>query len=254
MNQKNKSLASHGFTLIELAIVLFIVSLLLGGLLMPYATSVEQREREDTAEALEDIKEALYGHALVNGYLPCPDCETGQACAAGTPDDGIEDRNGNLCSVTLSAQNTYTGNLPWATLGVPQFDAWEKPFTYSVTDTFSNDAVPFTLTDTGTIDILDQDGAATARIAQSIPAIVVSHGKDHYVPAQSADQVENYERDANIYGTTNSILTAYSGDNAGEFVFTDYRLLGGNIDYDDMMIWISPFVLKNRMIAAGQLP
>jgi hypothetical protein len=74
------------------------------------------------------------------------------------------------------------------------------------------------------------------------------------VPAQSADQVENYERDANIYGTTNSILTAYSGDNAGEFVFTDYRLLGGSIDYDDMMIWISPFVLKNRMIAAGQLP
>ncbi len=259
MNYIKTSHDNGGFTLIELSLVLFIVSLLLGGLLMPYATSVEQRDREDTAETLENIKEALYGYALVNGHLPCPDCETVFGCAGGDADDvvddGLEDRvNATGVCVVPTVSSNVTGNLPWATLSVPQLDAWEKPFTYSVTAAFAVTTPLFDLTTNGAIDILDQDGAATPLIAQNIPAIIVSHGKNHYVPVQSADEVENFDRNAAIFGTTNNILTTYSGDTAGEFVYKEYTLISGQIAFDDMMIWLSPFVLKNKLIAAGRLP
>jgi len=258
MNKKTLRNDAEGFTLIELAVVLFIISILLGGLLMPYATSVEQQEREDTAKILEDIKEALYGYALVHGHLPCPDCETAFGCggdADDVVDDGLEDRVNatGICVIPVDS-GTLTGNLPWATLGVPEFDAWEKPFTYSVTASFADEGTPFTLTDDGVIGIRDSDTAVTDNVAQEIPAIVISHGKNHYVPVQSDDEVENYGRDAAIFGTSNSILTTYSGDSSAIFVHKDYTLNAGNIEFDDMMIWLSPYVLKNKMIAAGLLP
>ncbi len=61
-----------GFSLIELAIVLFIVSLLIGGLLMPLSAQNEIRGRQETDKALANIREALIGFAVVNGRLPCP--------------------------------------------------------------------------------------------------------------------------------------------------------------------------------------
>lgn len=74
--------ASRGFTLIEVAVVLFIVTILLGSILIPLATQVEQRQISDTQKTLEEIREALIGFAVVNGYLPCPD----------TDNDGTENR------------------------------------------------------------------------------------------------------------------------------------------------------------------
>ena len=62
-----------GFSLIELAVVLFIVGLMLGGLLTPLATKVEYENINETSIALNEIKESLLGFAIANGYLPCPD-------------------------------------------------------------------------------------------------------------------------------------------------------------------------------------
>ena len=49
----------HGFSLIEMAFVLVIVTLLLGGLLVPFSTQVEQKRIAETQKAMEEIKEAL---------------------------------------------------------------------------------------------------------------------------------------------------------------------------------------------------
>ena len=57
------------FTLIELAVVLFIVGLLTIGLLGPVATQVESQERQQTIDNMEDIMEReLPGR----GKLPFP--------------------------------------------------------------------------------------------------------------------------------------------------------------------------------------
>src|SRR5689334_24021233 len=71
----------HGFTLIEVAVVVFIITLLLGSLLVPLTTQVDQRKIADTRKVMSDAHEALIGFALSNGRLACPDNDG----------DGLED-------------------------------------------------------------------------------------------------------------------------------------------------------------------
>jgi prepilin-type N-terminal cleavage/methylation domain-containing protein len=215
-----------GFTLIELAIVLFIISLLAGSLLLPLATGVEQMKRTDTERTLEEIRETLYGFAIVNGRLACPDCKDNSGnCGSVTANDGLEDM------LTSNNCTTEIGNVP------------KKP----------GAPTTFTLATNGDIDILDTDGG-TPKVAQNIPAIVISHGKNHYADVQSADEVENYDREPTYFNSPDKILGSYSGDSARDFVYKDYILSGNDILFDDMMIWISPFVLKSRLVNAGRLP
>jgi prepilin-type N-terminal cleavage/methylation domain-containing protein len=134
-----------GFTLVELAMVLFIVSLLIGGLLMPLTAQNEIRGRQETDRALSNIRDALIGFAVVNGRLPCPaiaatstgtvDADgraagveattaNGGPCACTTSSSGIAGTGSNVCHETTPGY--VTGVLPWTTLGIPETDAWGK--------------------------------------------------------------------------------------------------------------------------------
>src|SRR6186713_1066713 len=66
----------QGFTLVELALVMGIVALLLGGLMVPVARMLEQKATATTQAALETAQQALLGFALLNKRLPCPDIGT----------------------------------------------------------------------------------------------------------------------------------------------------------------------------------
>ena len=61
-----------GFTLIELAVVIVVIALLLGSILVPLTSQVEQRKVLETQKTLDEIKEALIGFAMINGRLPRP--------------------------------------------------------------------------------------------------------------------------------------------------------------------------------------
>lgn len=239
-----------GFSLIELAMVLFIMSLLLGGLLVPLTTQVEQKQREQTQAQLEEIREVLYGFAMVSNSgknrLPCPDCrEAGEgSCVAADVDDGLEDRAGatNSCKSDV-------GYLPWVTLGIKGSDAWDQRFTYRVTGLFADDTdgtgctpntvnVSFALCSSGDIDIYDSDGGSL--IAEDVPAIVVSHG-GNYSNVPTAHEEENYD-DASV-GT----------DTLREFVDKDFSD-DDTEGFDDLLIWISPHILRTKMLNAGILP
>jgi prepilin-type N-terminal cleavage/methylation domain-containing protein len=93
---------SSGFTLVELAMVLFIVSLLIGGLLMPLSAQNEVRGRQETDRALATIREALIGFAAINGRLPCPADRT---IASGVANAGVEATTvaGGPCACTAAA-------------------------------------------------------------------------------------------------------------------------------------------------------
>lgn len=238
----------NGFSLIELAIVLFIISLILGGLLPPLATQIEQRERERTQNQLDEIHDVLYGFVLQNRYFPCPDCwDNSGNCASATANDGEEDTIG--ASPFTCA--TEVGNLPWSSLGVRETDAWGQRFTYRVTDGFADRdtgsdgtgctpvtaSVSFAMCSTGNITILDGDGGNN--VATGVPAIVVSHG-GNWDEDPSDHEDENYD-------------DGRTGDVAGTFVYRDFSTEAGN-EFDDLMIWISPHVLRTRMLNAGILP
>lgn len=235
-----------GFSLIEMAFVLIIVTLLLGGLLVPFATQVEQRRIAETQKALEEIREALIGYALANANpgapnLPCPD----------TNNDGQEDftPNGDCTNAE--------GNLPWATLGVGAQDAWGNRFHYRVTRVFA-DRVPapspgFALTSDGDINVCSTSACA-ATIASSVPVVVVSYGKNGYgaLSSNSAGARNIAPAVTNLDERANQPVAAPLPHT---FVSRVLTLPGaGSTEFDDQVIWLSTNVLFNRMVAAGRLP
>jgi type II secretory pathway pseudopilin PulG len=150
----------RGFTLVEIAIALFFIALILGGLLVPLTTQIEQRKTSDTQKTLEEIKEALVGFAVANARLPCPASATSNgvesfctnggtgACGAelpvppnNTPGHGrcFSQYNGYAPAITLGLQAAV---VQPATLGRPltdppqsgyAIDAWGTPIRYAVT-------------------------------------------------------------------------------------------------------------------------
>jgi prepilin-type N-terminal cleavage/methylation domain-containing protein len=213
MNIKYKS----GFTLIEMAIVLVIIGLLVSTLLAPLSAQRDLKDYSDVRASLEQIREALYGYALshpaIDGkpHFPCPD----------TDNNGTENRTGAACTAS-------EGTLPTQELGLLGTDSWNNKFKYRVTPAFANAAVGFTLTSIGDITVLDASGGNV--IVASIPALVMSRGKNGGVAAVSADEIENSNLDS---------------------IFVNHELLP---TFDDVVVWIPPNILFNRMVTAGKLP
>jgi prepilin-type N-terminal cleavage/methylation domain-containing protein len=103
----------RGFTLLELALVLLILSVLLSGLALPLGAQIAQRRHEETLRRLDDAREALLGFAALHGRLPCPATTSGgvEAFAPGG------DAGNGACA------DFHGGFLPGATLGMNDLDA-----------------------------------------------------------------------------------------------------------------------------------
>jgi type II secretory pathway pseudopilin PulG len=228
-----------GFSLIEMAVVLFVITLLIGSLLVPLSTQVDQRQISEAEKALDEIRQALLGFAAANGYLPCPDTGT----------NGAENVTaGGLCS-TITV-NVACGRLPHATLGVVNSDVWGNRFTYCINEQFARraPAASFSLATAGTDVNICTTAACGTAISTSAVLAVLSHGKNGFgavnlaTAAQNpvaphADEQENYDNnDRFIVWRTRT----GTGATAGEF--------------DDIVIWLPRFTLFNRMVAAGRLP
>ncbi|MCR4303058.1 MAG: type II secretion system GspH family protein [Gallionella sp.] len=225
-----------GFTLVEMAIVLMIVGLLLGGLLVPLSAQMEQRNITETRKSLDEIQQALIGFAIINGRLPCPADGTIPTIPGVSNGVGVENPS---CLV-----NNNGGVLPWVTLGVSETDAWGRRFTYRVTPVFATAGTPFQLSSSPNLDVGLTTSSTDTSVATDVPAVVVSHGLNGlgaYTPAGSITAATGDELD--------NVAVAPS-DNNNHFVSHDFVQNG----FDDIVIWISPNVLINRMVAAGRLP
>jgi prepilin-type N-terminal cleavage/methylation domain-containing protein len=227
---------TYGFTLIELAVAMFIIVLLLGSILVPLTTQVEQRQISDAQKTLEEIKEVLIGYALTNGYLPCPD----------TNNDGLEDRVAGRCG---AGGTSITGNLPWSDLGIASADVWGNRFRYVINESFARSDIPFSLNTTGTnvrVCTTTVPSCATT-LSTTAVAAVLSLGRNGYgatnslsgaqnPAASSLDEQENYDTDRDVVSRTRTEI----GSTVGEF--------------DDIVTWLSKYTLYNRMVTAGKLP
>ncbi len=229
----------HGFSLVEMAVVLVIAGLMIGGLLTPLAVQLEQRKISDTQKAMDEAREALLGFALRNGYLPCP---------AISPFNGLEDRVGANCR-----DGKRQGLLPWATLGIGKLDAWGHIYHYSVAPTFSDSARRFDLQSPRDITIGTRDARGnlvTATAINDIPAVLVSHGKNGAGAYSDAGIRRVALSSTNLDERTNA---APEGIAFVARTPSDSALAPGG-EYDDLVQWLSPNVLFNRMVAAGTLP
>lgn len=244
-----------GFTLIELAVVLVIVGILLGSTLSSLSSRIEYTRKNETATELEEVKQAMMAYAFVNGNLPCPDCSDNAGdCAAASAADGVADYDtaNNRCYV-----NGSLGNLPWVTLGMGRSDAWGTRYRYSVQNIYADAGAAFALgSAAGSETILEPDftadatGAVTRILANNIVAVLLSHGPNGFggmdennvaraaIPAANIDELENTNDDQFYYTRPETAVGA--------------TIAGG--EFDDVVIWISEFELKAKMVEAGKLP
>ena len=151
---------TRGFSLVEMAIALFIFALVISSILEPAADLYERRKNTAAREYLDTASQAVLDYALRNRtiyreidydgvapaesipdgrpYLPCPD----------TDGDGIENRNLIPAGIlTMSVANhldagtcdQHKGTLPWKTLEMQQgTDPWGNRLTYHADSSYSN--------------------------------------------------------------------------------------------------------------------
>jgi prepilin-type N-terminal cleavage/methylation domain-containing protein len=241
--------SERGFTLTEMAVVLVIVSLLIGGMILPMSAQQDIRYVAETETTLKNIHEALLGFAAANGRLPCPAAPAGDGResfdtgASGSADNGLCSNylDGFLPAVSLGIQPTDTSGFA--------IDAWGNRIRYAVSNKdVATTTKAVTRTDgirlatmnsiagttmlsvcsTATGITASDCGTANSLVANT-PALVFSTGKNG--AAAGADEQANST-------TLDAVFVSHTA----------------NGDFDDLVVWVSPHVLFNRMISAGRLP
>ena len=230
-------LRSGGFTLTELAIVLVIVALLTGGLVLSLTTTRDIASEKETQKQLSSISEALLGFAVAQQRLPCP---------AAPNATGVENPAGGACT------NPHDGFLPGITLGLAPtdaqgyvLDAWGNRIRYAVTtanvnaftipsgikNAWSGGLAPDLRICNTAAGIAGGNCAANASLSDTAAAVIFSTGRTGATGPLNADE------QANVTTTDRVFVSANPGPT-----------------FDDLVTWLSPNILYNRLIAAGRLP
>jgi prepilin-type N-terminal cleavage/methylation domain-containing protein len=258
--------SQQGFTLIEMAMVLMIVALLLGGLLPTLSSQVDQRHVNDTRKQLDEIQQALIGYAVINGRLPCP---------AAPNATGVESPAGGNCT------NFYNGLVPATTLGLSETDssgyindAWGNPIHYAVslwssTSPAQNNVLtsPGGMSIVGISNLSDNTtfrhllicssgatiNASTPSCGASGTALVSNPGAVAVIYSTGKNGCSGCSGGTGIDETANP--NPHSTNNDKVFVsHTPTPSSNANGEFDDIVAWISPDILVNRMVVAGKLP
>lgn len=264
---------ARGFSLIEMAVVLVILGLVIAGLIAPIDAQLEARDRRQTLGGMEHALDALYGYAVMHGRLPCPDVD-----GDGLPDPAFDPADAASAACTADDEDEdQLFFLPWAELGVPPGDAWGNRLSYQVR------AKHYTWPDTdglcngNTLEELDlctrgnltlrsrgdnpatagsQEGKFDFVAASDIPAVIVSHGRN----GLGATAVDGFVRDApvggdeleNADGDDVFYTRTYSQGGAGCSDSTDEN--SPLCEFDDLVLWVAPTVLNDRLVSGGRLP
>ena len=268
----------HGFTLIELAIVLVIITVLIGGLAVPLSAQIQARRIAETQKTLEEAREAIIGFALshplgscICSYgadklldtatstcpaVSCPQTDTGgiTLTLAGprhylpcpdTDGDGRENRTGVTC-------DHPTGLFPWVDLGVASQDAWGNHLLYAVTPIFANSATGFSSADPGILKVCSAAGCPTGSdVADKVPALVLSYGPNGWGARNISGSTLHDPISNNELENTNADDTFVSRP--------PYKPADGSAaeqakEFDDLVVWIPDGVLKSRVCPSGGCP
>lgn len=244
--------SEHGFSLVELAVAIFVIALLVGSILVPLTMQVEQRQISETQKMIEDIKEALLGFAVANGRLPCPDKTSGSVSGANnSPNDGVEDYDSTNCIVYLSGGTVSVGNVPWVTLGIGSVDVWGNRFHYFVSPEFARRPPnTFNLSSVATARVCPNAACAiplTLTNPNGAVAVILSYGKN------GRGAINTITGTANPAPTsTDELEHTDSGVNYVSRAMTPVGSAAG--EFDDIVTWLGKYTLFNRMISAGKLP
>jgi len=272
----------NGFTLVEIAIVLLIVTILLGYTVALFPRQQELKQYREVDRKMDEVIAAIIGFAQINGRLPCPAIPNSA---------GVEDGGG------VAECNNFGGFVPVNTLGISGrlnadsllLDPWGNPYRYYVSSSDFDDGggvgdfvvngemqqvglvstVPpyldldgqFIICDQGDLTLNDICDAPAVEVFGNAlggggpyagaPFVLISHGKN-WSEAAAGDELVNMGATALPNGPA-GLPYPLKDVSAGETTFVR-RITGFADDFDDVVKWVSPNILYSKMIEAGQLP
>lgn len=249
-----------GFTIVELAVALFLVAVLFGAIVMPLQTQVLARKTEDTQQLLARAREALLGYAAAHGYFPCPADDS-----SGGREPPASDHSTGSCAV-------YHGYVPGAVLGLQSsdsqgyaLDGWAghgnriryavahytvgavaNPFTRvnglrtaSIPNLANNSLSLFHVCSSAAGVVAATSCGSAVTLVSTTPVVVWSSGENAATGGASADEAQNPNP---------------NGGSADRIFVSRLRGLPATGEFDDQITWIPMPMLISRMVAAGQLP
>jgi prepilin-type N-terminal cleavage/methylation domain-containing protein len=246
--------ATRGFSLVELAVVMAIMALVLGGAMMTLSAQQDARRFADAQQQLEQARELLLAFAATYKRLPCP-----ATAAAGSGDEAPV--GGGTCT------SYYGGFLPGKAIGFQPvdaagyaLDAWGNRIRYAVSNLTWSTAGGFTVAHvTGNTAAQWSLGNTPGDLAScsTTPAVATSTTCD---------------AGTRLTGTNVVVALVFSpgknGANGGTGA-NEARNLDGNAlfvsrppdpssfangEFDDQVAWIPVSLLYSRMVSAGVLP
>jgi hypothetical protein len=234
----------------------------------PITQQLEFQRIREAKRLIGDSKEAILGFMLRNKRLPCP---ARPNLAEGDIGAGKED-----CSFfTNPVNSTAYGVLPWIDLGLPQLDPWGRRLRYAVTMSFADSTPPLAMNFPPPLPTIPPDPAALlcsspvplssasfswcmtgdkqvsgvggalvlgkGSIASDVVLIVLSHGKNG---------LGGYASDgAPLAGAVGDELENANANN----VFISATMSDTPV-FDDLIDWIAPPIIFNKMVNANLLP
>ncbi len=224
----------RGFSLIELAIVLAAAALLIGGLMVPLSAQIERYRMRQTEVALAEATEALLGYAVVHTRLPCPD----------TDGDGAEDRSASTSKSHPCRR--AEGALPSVTLGVRGLDGWNRRIRYRGNDAYTKEISNHRTT--GDLEITDRvNNTNLVNREDNGPAAILFSCGSNGVP-----DGENDGRNRQLADNPPNCSNPSSPANA--LYEHGPQARSGSGGFDDVLVWLSKYVLLDRLVRAGVWP
>lgn len=269
---------ARGFSLVELAIVLFIVGILMLGLMSTLSSQVEQRNFEETRRRLEQARELVLGFALINGRLPCPARSAVTAAPVTVAGDEVRSAAGDCIADAVTDYyggvnaGVTLGLLPARAIGFQQtdaagfaVDAWGNRIRYAVAQKL--DVSIASCADTVTTAHFTLAAKLKGNGITCKPNDLIVCSVNQVIAAGAAcaagTAVTNTATVAAIVLSTgkNGALGP-QGSNENENVDGDHVFVSKTPDpagvatgeFDDMLVWITAGELYGKLIAAGVLP
>jgi type II secretory pathway pseudopilin PulG len=267
-----------GFSLVELAIVFTIVTLLLASAMYTLSAQFEQRNFEDTRRRLELARELLLAFAITNGRLPCPARSAATAApvtvtgdevvttATGCIGDAVTDYYGG--TIAIGPPVVTGGFLPARTIGFQQVDSsgfavdvWGNRIRYAVANLITNCSGSSTTPHFVNSTNLKANGITCqpndlliCKSATGITATTCGSAANQIMTTSLVVAI--------IYSTGKNGPTGGTGlDEAanlnGDRVFVSHTPTpntAANGEFDDQFLWITTGEFYGRLIAAGVLP
>jgi len=250
-----------GFTLVEIAVVLVIIGLLIGGSMTMLSEQRKSVKLKESQEKLMSIKEALLNFVVVNGYLPCADGDN----------DGLEDRDASNPKKCL----TVVGEVPFQNLGLSLAnvtDSYHNKIRYAInTETTDAQKICYDNNPTG-----ENQNSANYFCAVNAPNFTLQTPPTASAPSSGdytiCDDVDNCSSGSNVaLDQASVVLVAFNQDGYQQihncnsisgakekqncdtnqyYVKGIYHGEGSNF-FDDEIVGITGYEIKQKVLASG---